>query len=268
MNVIQHDTPSGHPNEDDLVLLYYGDIDAAEEAALTAHVDACALCQPVWQEIRVALRAVDAAAVPEPPADFERVMWARVQGELDGIAAAQTSWWAPRHWVPAGAFAVMLMAVFVLGRMGPGVVPGGTPGNSPAHATAAAASQSERALLVAMGDHLERSELLLVEVMNAPTEDVIRAGFEPETADDLLWSSRLYRQTATHTGNVQLAAMLEDLEAVLVEVARSPRALKRQDLNALRSQIKQDDLIFKVRVVTGEVRERQKTLVTASEGDR
>ena len=63
-----------------------------------------------------------------------------------------------------------------------------------------------------MDDHLERSELLLVEVMNAPADEVLRPGFERRTADDLLWSSRLYRQTAAHTGNAQLAAMLEDLE--------------------------------------------------------
>jgi hypothetical protein len=61
---------------------------------------------------------------------------------------------------------------------------------------------------------------------------------------------------------------LEDLEAVLVEVARSPRALRAQEMDALRTRIEQDDLIFKVRVVTDEIRERQKTISTVSEGDR
>ncbi|HUR19998.1 MAG TPA: hypothetical protein VMZ90_04265, partial [Vicinamibacterales bacterium] len=133
---------------------------------------------------------------------------------------------------------------------------------------AAAASQSERALLVAMDDHLQRSELLLVELMNAPANDAVLQGFERETASDLLSSGRLYRQTATHTGNVHLAAMLEDLESVLVEIARSPRALKAQDVTALRTRIEEDDLLFKVRVVSGEIRERQKTISTVSEGDR
>lgn len=232
-----------HPSEDELVLLFYGDTDKEEEARITAHLDTCLTCQPAWQELRSTLNTVDAAAVPEPPADFERVMWARVQGALDGMAAPRTPWWAPRFWMPAAALAAVLVAMFMVGRMWP------IAGVTTPSVTANGDYQSERALLVAMDDHLERSELLLVEVMNAPETDAVRIGLDRATADDLLSSSRLYRQTATHTGNVQLAAMLEDLERVLVEIARSPEELKRQDLDTLRSRIEQDDLIFKMRVV-------------------
>ena len=232
-----------HPSEDDLVLLFYGDTTKDDETRLAAHLDTCLTCRPAWQELRSTLNTVDAAAVPEPPADFERVMWARVQGAIDGMAAPRTQWLAPRHWMPAAALAAVFVAMFTVGRMWPitGVL-------TPA-VTADADSQPERALLVAMDDHLERSELLLVEVMNAPETDAVRVGLERATADDLLSSSRLYRQTATHTGNVQLAAMLEDLERVLVEIARAPEELKREDLDTLRTRIEQDDLIFKVRVV-------------------
>jgi hypothetical protein len=200
---------------------------------------------------------VDAAAVPEPPADFERVMWARVQGHLDGISLTPAPWWSLRHLIPAGALAAMLLAMFSIGRYWPG-----QPESAPitAQPAVASASQSERALLVAMDDHLERSELLLVEFMNAPGSEDVLQGFERETADDLLSSGRLYRQTATRTGNVHLAAMLEDLEAVLVEIARSPRTLKAQDVTALRTRIEENDLLFKVRVVTDEIRERQRTI--------
>lgn len=268
MELDRHDE---HPGEDDLVLLFYGDTKPDEERAMTAHLDACEVCQPVWQQIRSTLAAVDAAAVPEPPADFERVMWARVQGALDGMPAPSTPWWSLRIWVPAGGLAVVLLAMLTVGRYWPIAAPAGIAtgdaGTTPASAVAST-SQSERALLVAMDDHLERSELLLVEVMNGPVPGRDRQDFERATADDLLSSSRLYRQTATHTGNGQLAAMLEDLEAVLVEIARSPRTLKRQELDALRTRIEQDDLLFKVRVVTDEIRERQKTISLVSEGDR
>lgn len=247
-------TQSGHPSEDDLVLLFYGDTDEAEEARLSAHLSTCLTCQPAWRELRATLNAVDAAATPEPPADFERVMWARVQRALEDIPAAPTRWWSPRYWVPAAALAAMLVAIMTASQYWPG-----QPEATPA-ATAAASTQPERALLVAMDDHLERSELLLVELMNAPQTDAVRLGFERETADDLLSSSRLYRQTATHTGNVQLATMLEDLEQVLMEIARGPGELNREDLDALRTRIEQEDLIFKVRVVTDDIRERQKTI--------
>jgi hypothetical protein len=261
--------PNEHPDEETLVLLFYGDTTPDEERALAAHLDSCAACQPVWQQIRTTLAAVDAAAVPEPPADFERVMWARVQGELESMKIAERPWWSLRHLIPAAGLAAVLLAMFAIGRYWPGATPS-EPGQTEPQAVpvAAAATQSERALLVAMDDHLERSELLLVELMNAPANDALRLGFERATADDLLSSGRLYRQTATQTGNVYLAAMLEDLEAVLMEVARSPETLKAKDMNALRTRIEQDDLIFKVRVVTDEIRERQRTISTVSEGDR
>ncbi len=253
-------TQSEHPGEDDLVLLFYGDLSREDETRMTAHLEVCLTCQPMWQEIRATLNAVDSAASPEPPADFERVMWARVQRELDGMAMPQTRWWAPKHWMPAAALASVFLAMFLIGRYWP------APAENAAVMADAASSQPERALLVAMDDHLERSELLLVEVMNAPANDAVQLGFERATADDLLASSRLYRQTANHTGNTQLASMLEELERVLVEIARGPGELKREDLDALRQLIQQDDLIFKVRVVTDEIRERQKTMAV-KEGD-
>jgi hypothetical protein len=252
MNTHEH----SHPTEDELVLLFYGDATPDDERRLSAHVETCADCRPVWQEIRSSLAAVDAAGIPEPPADFERVMWARVLREIGDIQPV-TRWWAPRFWMPAASLAAVVIAVVIATQMMPRTeVP--TPGTN----ETSASTQPERALLVAMDEHLERSELLLVELMNAD-----QPGFEPAAADDLLLSSRLYRQTAAHTGHTELAAMLEDLERVLVELARGPRELKQNDLDALRTRITDDDLLFKVRVVTDEVRKRQQAIATVSEGD-
>src|SRR5690349_2074614 len=163
------DKHNEHPDEEALVLLFYGDTTPDEERAMTAHLENCEACQPAWQQIRTTLAAVDAAAVPEPPADFERVMWARVQGELESMKTAETPWWSLRHLVPAAGLAAVLLAMFLIGRYWPSA-PSTAPAAIEAQAVPAVApaSQSERALLVAMDDHLERSELLLVELMNSP----------------------------------------------------------------------------------------------------
>jgi hypothetical protein len=50
--------------------------------------------------------------------------------------------------------------------------------------------------------------------------------------------------------------MLDDLEPVLVEVARSPVRLDQQDRDWLRTRIDDDNLLFKVRAVTSDIRER------------
>jgi hypothetical protein len=43
--------------------------------------------------------------------------------------------------------------------------------------------------------------------------------------------------------------------------------MKKDDLDALRTRITDEDLLFKVRVVTDEVRKRQQAIATVSEGD-
>lgn len=252
-----------HATEDELVLLFYGDTSADDEARLVAHVDSCAECGAVWHDLKASMAAVDAAAVPEPPADFERVIWARVQQALADTPAPVVRWWSPRYLVPASTFAAAALAVVV----GTHYFASPIPDTSAPPSAVAAAGQSERALLVAMDTHLERSELLLTEFMNAPVTDATGLEFERTTADDLLLSSRLYRQTATQTGNGDLAAMLEDLERVLVEIARAPRELTERDLDTLRQRINDDDLIFKVRVITDEIRMRQAQMANVKEGD-
>ena len=119
MDDMTHDTHQEHPSEDDLVLLFYGDTDPAEEKALTAHVETCAVCQPLWQEIRVTLRAVDAAAVPEPPADFERVMWARVQREHRRHRRPVHPVALVRRDSGAGAMAAIVVALLIANRSWP-----------------------------------------------------------------------------------------------------------------------------------------------------
>jgi hypothetical protein len=252
-----------HPTEDELVLLFYGDTGPDEERRLAGHIETCLECQPVWREIKSSLAAVDAAGIPEPPPDFERVMWAKVQREIGDFQPA-ARWWAPKYWLATGSLAVVMLAVslgpLVWNRQQASEIDAANATNGSANV--AKSSQPERALLVAMDEHLERSELLLVELMNAD-----EPGFETSAADDLLLSSRLYRQTAAHTGHVELASMLEDLERVLVEIARGPKEMKKDDLDALRTRITDEDLLFKVRVVTDEVRKRQQAIATVSEGD-
>jgi hypothetical protein len=56
-----------------------------------------------------------------------------------------------------------------------------------------------------------------------------------------------------------LATVLDELERILVEVAASPDALSASDLERVRERIESRGLLFKVRVVSSDVRERQKS---------
>jgi hypothetical protein len=108
----------------------------------------------------------------------------------------------------------------------------------------------ERVLLVAVGDHLERSRMVLVELANAgaPAAGRLDISYEQKTAEDLLESNRLYRQTAATNGDVATAALLEELERVLLEIAHSPSEVSARQLEELRRQIEDRGILFKVKV--------------------
>jgi hypothetical protein len=262
-----------HLTEDELILHFYGDGRPDREAAVDAHLHACQSCQAMWAEITQSLKMADAVRVPEPDAGFERAMWARIQPALPEQPGRRTvlqslfgtresrgrlsAWLVPAAGVAAAAVVVAAVAGRGWRTEPPRPV-------APPVATRAAADPAgrERVLLTALGDHFQRSELLLVEVMNATASPSQELGFERQTADDLVESSRLYRQAAQQNGNPRLAQMLEDLESVLVEIARSPDHVDRQDFRSLRARIDRDDLLFKVRAVSKQIEDRQKSLST------
>jgi hypothetical protein len=118
-------------------------------------------------------------------------------------------------------------------------------------------------LLAALDEHFETTQSLLVDLMNAPDgggSDSAAAdfSFERTTADELVSSGRLYRVTARQNGDVQFARMLDDLEPVLVDVSHSPDRITRNDLQSLRARINDASLLFKVRALSNEIRDREK----------
>jgi hypothetical protein len=128
----------------------------------------------------------------------------------------------------------------------------------PAPSPPISAAVRERILLVAVGNHLERSQMVLVELANAPTDAPLDVSAERASADVLVSANRLYRQTAVRSGETALAAVLEELERVLIEVAAGPERLSPADLGELQRRIEARGLLFKIRVVGSQVREREK----------
>jgi polyhydroxyalkanoate synthesis regulator phasin len=250
-----------HPTDEDLILHYYGEGGAEAEAQVTSHLRACDACQSAWTALRQTMEMVDVAEVPEPSPAFERVMWARVQPAL--AKPDRRSWWSLRALVPISALAALIVVAFAAGRMWPHAGAPATTTATPALTAAQLHTLRERVLLSALGDHFAQTQTLLVELMNAPDTDRAAFEFARMSADDLVSSGRLYRQTAQQNGDVRLAQMLEELESVLVDVARSPEHVDQKDMQSLRARIDHGNLLFKVRAVTNEVQRRQKTLADA-----
>jgi hypothetical protein len=235
-----------HLNDDDLVLLHYGE-EAGPDA--TTHIEACAECAARLRGLGEMLALARAPETPEPDEGYEARVWARLQPRLAEREARGRvlAFWA-RPWPRAAglaALAASLLVAFLLGREFPRPQP-----LSP--------EVRERVLLVAVGDHLERSQMILIELANAPGGEPLDVSAQRAFADELVSANRLYRQTAVRAGEPAVAAVLEELERVLVEVAAGPDALAPADLAELQRRIESRGLLFRVRVIQSQVRERER----------
>ena len=77
-------------------------------------------------------------------------------------------------------------------------------------------------------------------------------------AENLLANNRLYRQTAARAGENKVASVLDDLERLLVEVASGPSQLTHEEAQAMRKRIEAGGLLFKVKVLGSQMRERER----------
>jgi hypothetical protein len=78
---------------------------------------------------------------------------------------------------------------------------------------------------------------------------------ERARARDLVTENRLLRDTAASAGDASRAALLDDLERVLLAVANGPASEGAEDLDALKARIQSNDLLFKVRVMSANTRQ-------------
>ena len=250
--------PTPHLQDDDLVLHYYGEMPAAEERDAEAHLAACGACQVNYTKLQRVMAFVDSAPAVDAPPGFERIAWARLEPALP---ARRDNWFAwfvfsPARLAFAAGVVMLIGAAFMAGRLMPRAGTGG--GAAPQSAE----TVRERILLVDLGDHLDRSQMVLVELVSAggSTGDV-DISTERARAEQLVAVNRLYRQTALSTGDAGVASLLDDLERVLVDIAASPSTVSQADLDLVRRRIDSKELLFKVRVVSSQVRERQRAAV-------
>src|SRR6202035_472049 len=116
-------------------------------------------------------------------------------------------------------------------------------------ADASAEKVRERVLIMAVGEHLGRSEMVLVELANTEPLDAkqkqVNISAEQRRAEDLLEENRLYRQTALEQGDAGLANILDELERVLLDVAHSPKEVTPTQLEAIQKKIEGRGILFK-----------------------
>jgi len=276
-----------HITEEQLVAYAMGDVGPGSETATRSHVESCPSCRAALDQIRATLDAAAALPVPARGDDYGATVWARIESRLvesrsieathpstsahlhPGTSARQHSG-NPAHvrtrlapWLAAAATVLLTVGAYWLGRQN--AIPT-APQSTHASATPSLGTEviRERVVLAALGEHLDRTERTLVELVNSQPGGHVDISAEQAWARDLLEANRLYRQAAGRSSPA-LSQVLDDLEPVLLEIANSPSQLTSDEFKTLRDRIEGRSLVFKVRVTGADVRARQRALIRRGE---
>jgi len=234
-----------HLEEAELVEHYYEE--SANMAESERHLKACPVCAKRYAEL---CRDLDGVATPTPPArreDYIEQVWQSIGASLPVYEKPRRSW--IRYYRPLGwaAACVLLVAVaFIAGRRWE------RKQASPV-AVAVDPQARQRVVIIFLGDHLDRSERLLVQLNHADGNDLSASPLRNE-ARELLASNRLVRQSAIQAGDLNVEASLDRLERLLMELSNEPDNLTEADLNRLRQEMNTDGLLFDIRVLRSWVR--------------
>ena len=228
-----------HLTEEQLVLHYYGEQENSLESE--RHLEECEECRAVYSSLQRVLNVVESDPIPERGADYGAEVWRRIESKLP---SRRWRWFwsgAPAlRWAFASAAMVALLAAaFLAGRYSP--------------------SRPAAPVVVAMGDYLDRSQMVLIELANTNASGPLDISSEQERAQQLLSDTRLYRQTAASTGDASVTGILDELERVMLDIAHGPSRLSPVELDKLRARLQAEGILFKIRVVNSNMRGQEES---------
>ncbi len=242
-----------HTTEEELFAYREGEMKGRETIA--AHLQECGECRAELERMEEVFQALDAIPVPDPGEEYGAKVWRQIANRLpEGAPKKDANWWsawlAPRRLLAAGVAAALLVLAFYAGRKtGPG---------KDGEEIVDASKVRERVLLVAVGEHLGKSEMILMELSNAQPGDagkkLINISTAQKRAEDLVDENRLYRQTALEGGDNAIASTLDELQRVLLDVANSPAEVTPAQFESIQKRIAAQGILLKVRVVRQELR--------------
>lgn len=229
-----------HMTEELLIEAYYGAMDDVSRQ----HLQECEECRAELERLSGLLDSVRDYPVPERDEFYGSDVWARLAPSLP-VAKPRATWF--KWWMLAPAFATFVLVAFFAGMF------------TGQRQTGISEKGRERILLMALSDHLDRSQILLTELVHADPESA-GLSVERDGARELLGENRLLRQSAVHMGDAADADLLDALERVLLDVANGSSSSSSNGLQMIQQRIDNEALLFKVRITGIDARRRGQNL--------
>ncbi len=243
-----------HYTDDDLTLYYFGE--GRRPDRIERHLADCRSCQAAFDDLSATLDAIGSDAPPRGER-YGLEVWQRIRHELPAQEPAPWTRWTRPAMLKMAGLALFAMAAFAGGRLYRPAAPVPEPASD-----RLAAGAADRARFAAIGDHLERSERVLLDLVNAP-RDAADIADEQRWARDLLGANRLYREAAVQAGEEDIALVLDDLERGLLDIVHEPVSITPGRRASLPLRLDAAALLFKLRVLADDLRERERAPMPA-----
>jgi hypothetical protein len=262
-----------HLSEKEIVEHYFSDAGSRASRVASRHLDECAECAAERARVADDMSAMQGMDFIELRADYGESVWSRVSAALperviEKSPVRRLTW--GRGWRLGwgwglgyvAASAVLVLGAFQIGRVW----------EQRQHSVATAAKaptpapMERRVVVVVLGDHLDRSERLLVELKHADGEDVDVVKPLREEALNLLAANREFQEDADKGDDTALKEALDHLDHLLTDVANDPGGLNAASIARLQRQMKADGLLFEVRVLRSRSPHRDATIQIAAKG--
>jgi len=237
-----------HLNDEELIAHHYRDADASE------HLRACADCKAQYETLCRVLSLVESVPVPERGASYPDEVWNRLRWRLERRRRRTWQWMA--------SAAAVLAIAFVTGEWwhsrqqtadsGQQVAAARPLNTSTAQPLNSSTPDTNKVLVYVVGDHLDAAERVLAELSNADPKKGLDVGEQQKRAEELVDANRIYRQTAAKRGDARIAALLSDIEPILVELSHSGAKLTPDELTSMQRRIDSKNLLFKMRVMSAQ----------------
>ena len=242
-----------HLREEELIEYFYsrGEVGARGNR----HVESCAECAEAYTALQADLEEMEFAEPPARDAGYGERIWESLAQSLPAYAAPRRRWLRSGFWMGlsyAAACGLLVSSAFIAGTL--------WEKNQTSSATAARPAPpapKERVVLVVLGDHLDRSERLLVELKHADVDSADMVSPLREEAKSLLAANRVCLKSATQGDDPELKTALGDLNRLLDELAKQPEGLNSAAIARLQSEMNSDGLLFEVRVLRSRIPDEQ-----------
>lgn len=228
----------------------YEELSENEKASFNTHLRDCSACTEAYREMSGTLKVMNQRVRKEPDAAFWENYWNNLAPKLQQLKQRPEerkifSW--PRV-VPGWTYQVAAALVLILLGVIIGKIyfskPEGPPQivRTPAPETSIVkTAANERA-----HSFLQRSELLILGLVNSPSSETVDVGYSRKVSGELIREAKLIEPTLTSPEQRKLRRLISDLEIILLQIANLEAEQDMPEIDMVKSGAEKTAILLQI----------------------